>query len=91
MQNSREINEEDRRHFKNHRRYSSAYWSWKESVFIQSLSSKNLTTFKCIQIDFHMLKHPYCNLNPTDQNKNQNALSIKNYKTERKLLMNPSW
>lgn len=28
------------------------------------------------QIDFHMLKHPYFNLNPRDQNKNQSALSL---------------
>lgn len=28
------------------------------------------------QIDFHMLKYSYCNLNPTDQNKNQSALCL---------------
>ena len=28
------------------------------------------------QIDFHVLKHSYCNLNPTDQNKNHSALCL---------------
>lgn len=28
------------------------------------------------QIDFHTLNYSYCNLNPTDQNKNQSALSL---------------
>lgn len=76
MQNSRGINNEDRRHFKNHRRYSSAYWSWKESYLSSPFHPRISLHLNVFRIDSHMLKHPYCNLNPTDQNKNQSALCL---------------
>lgn len=41
---------------------------------------KHLVHFKVFQIGLHLVKCPYCNLNPTDQNKNQSVLSLlKNY------------
>lgn len=75
MQNSREINNVNRRHFKNHRRNSSDYCSWKESVVypFHPGISVHLNIF---QIDFHMLECPCCNLNPRDQNKYQSVLSL---------------
>lgn len=48
------------------------------------------------QIDFHTLKYPYCNLNPTDQNRKQRVLTLlkgtkqKDRATNESLLVNYS-
>lgn len=76
MQNSREIDTEDRRHIKKHRRNSSAYWSWKESVLSSLFHPRFSVHLDIFHVDLHTLKYPYCNLNPTDQNKNPSALSL---------------
>lgn len=46
------------------------------SIYLIPFIQKSQYIQSYFRLIFHMVKYSYCNLNPTDQNKNQSALSL---------------
>jgi hypothetical protein len=71
MQNLREINKTEKRHFKNHRSSSTDNYMGVNLYLFSSFHKRISVHLNIFQVDFHTLSYPYCNLNPAYQNKKQ--------------------
>lgn len=76
MQNPREINHKDRRRLKITGK-TQVPTSLGKNQYLSSFFDPRISVqLSVFQTDFHKLQYPYCNLNLTDQNKNQSLLTL---------------